>query len=360
MIRKVIRKERGSRFMPEGPLGHERSAWLTGIAHALPERSVSNEELPASLAADPSGIFKRTGIRSRHWAEQGIYTSDIGADAARNAIARAGLQPSDIDCLIATTQTPDHLIPGIGVSMQAKLGLDEIPCFDLRNQCSGFLYALQMARSFIQTHTYSRILIVSAELHSHGLGHEPRDAHITALFGDGAGAAVVTSLPSGSRPLRVVWQEVGADGRGAAYLRHRAFDMSLIPPWDVRGFGDDPHAILYPEMEGEQVFRTAVKRMVATGKNCLKALDLNPKEIDWLVPHQANASINKTVASILGFAPGSVLGNIERVGNCSGASIPILLSEALSENKIEAGHRVLMVAFGAGFTWGSTLLEAAS
>jgi 3-oxoacyl-[acyl-carrier-protein] synthase-3 len=288
-----------------------------------------------------------------------VYTSDLGAEAARKVIAQTGISETDIDCLIATTQTPDHLIPGIGVSIQAKLGLREIPCFDLRNQCSGFLYALQIARAFIETDTFSKILIVSAELHSHGLGHEPRDAHITALFGDGAAAAIVTGSPSGARPLSVAWQEIGADGRGAVYLRHRAFDMSLVPPWDVRGFGDDPHAILYPEMEGEQVFRTAVKRMVATGRNCLKALDLGAKDIDWLLPHQANASINKTVASILGFASGSVLGNIDHVGNCSGASLPILLSEALEQKKIDAGHRVLMVAFGAGFTWGSALLEAA-
>ena len=337
-----------------------RRAWIVGVAHALPERSVPNDELPASLGADPEGIVKRTGIRSRHWAAQGVYTSDLGTEAAREVIAQTGIAPTDIDCLIATTQTPDHLIPGIGVSIQAKLGLSDIPCFDLRNQCSGFLYALQMARSFIETRTYSCILIVSAELHSHGLGTEPRDAHITALFGDGAGAAIVTTERKGSRPLAPVWIEIGADGRGIPHLRHRAFDMSLIPPWDTRGFGEDPHAILYPEMEGEQVFRTAVRRMVSAAKNCLGALALKPSDVAWLLPHQANSSINKTVASILGFPPEAVLGNIDRLGNCSGASLPILLSEALLERKITAGQRVLMVAFGAGYTWGSTLLEAAS
>jgi 3-oxoacyl-[acyl-carrier-protein] synthase III len=346
--------------MPEGAQNRERRAWIAGVARFLPARSVPNEELPSSLVADAAGIFKRTGIRARHWAASGVYTSDLGAEAARDVLAQTGIAPSDIDCLIATTQTPDHLIPGIGVLIQAKLGLSEIPCFDLRNQCSGFLYALQMARSFVETGTYRTILVISAELHSHGLGHEPRDAHITALFGDGAAAAIVVDQPLGTRPLALAWQEIGADGRGAVHLRHRAFDMSLIPPWDVRGFGDDPHALLYPEMEGEQVFRAAVKRMVSAAKNCLSALGLRTSDIDWLLPHQANASINKTVASILGFAPEAVLGNIERVGNCSGASLPILLSEALSEKKIGAGQRVLMVAFGAGYTWGSTLLEAAA
>jgi 3-oxoacyl-[acyl-carrier-protein] synthase-3 len=216
-----------------------------------------------------------------------------------------------------------------------------------------------MARAFIATETYSCILIVCAELHSHGLGNEPRDAHITALFGDGAAAAIVTREPQGRRPLKTVWQTIGADGRGAPLLRHRAFDMSQIPPWEHRNFGDDPHAIIYPEMDGEAVFRSAVRRMVAAGQACLKAVDLAVADIAWLLPHQANSSINKTVASILGFAPDKVLGNIERVGNCSGASLPILLSEALHDGRFASGDRILMVAFGAGYTWGSALLEAA-
>jgi 3-oxoacyl-[acyl-carrier-protein] synthase-3 len=354
----VIREGEGLISVTENAPDDRRRAFIIGVAHALPERSVPNEELPATLGADPAGIFKRTGIRARHWAEQGVYTSDLGAMAARQVLAETGTAPADIDCLIATTQTPDHLIPGIGVAIQSKLGLTAIPCFDLRNQCSGFLYALQIAESFLATRRYRRTLIVSAELHSHGLGREPRDAHITALFGDGAAAAIVAAEPSGACPLAVNELEIGADGQGAQYLRHRAFDMSLIPPWDTRGFGDDPHAIVYPEMEGEQVFRAAVKRMVATAKNTMKAADLGAKDIDWLVPHQANSSINKTVASILGFAPEAVLGNIDRVGNCSGASLPMLLSEALHAKKFDAGDRVLMVAFGAGYTWGSALLEA--
>jgi 3-oxoacyl-[acyl-carrier-protein] synthase-3 len=339
--------------------GSAPSAWLIGAGHALPPRSVTNHDLPSSLGTDADAIFKRTGIRSRHWAEVGVYTSDLGAEAAKRVIAQSTIDPAQIDCLIATTQTPDHLIPGIGVAIQVKLGLTDIPCYDLRNQCSGFLYALQMARAFIATGTYSCILIVSAELHSHGLGVEPRDAPITALFGDGAASAIVTPTPQGPRPLKTVWQMIGADGRGAPLLRHRAFDMSLIPPWEHRGFGTDPHAVIYPEMDGEAVFRAAVRRMVAAAQSCLKAVGLKVADIAWLLPHQANSSINKTVASILGFAPERVLGNIDRLGNCSGASLPILLSEALEERRIAAGDRLLMVAFGAGYTWGSALLEAA-
>src|SRR5579871_2147650 len=129
--------------------GQAMPAFIIDVAHALPPRSVANDELPSTLETDPQGIFKKTGIRSRHWAEKGVYTSDLGTEAAAKLIARTRIDPRAIDCLIATTQTPDHLIPGIGVSIQAKLGLENIPCFDLRNQCSGFLYALQMARAFI-------------------------------------------------------------------------------------------------------------------------------------------------------------------------------------------------------------------
>jgi 3-oxoacyl-[acyl-carrier-protein] synthase-3 len=335
-------------------------AWIVGVAHAFPPRSVRNEDLPPTLGTESDGIFKRTGIRSRFWAEEGVYTSDLGTEAARKVIAQTGTDPDSIDCLIATTQTPDHLIPGIGVSVQAKLGLKDIPCFDLRNQCSGFLYALQIARSFIATGTYARILIVCAELHSHGLGKEPRDAPVSALFGDGAASAIVTGKPSGARPLKTLWQSIGADGRGAKFLRHRAFDMSLIPPWEETKFGDDPHAIIYPEMDGEAVFRSAVRRMVSAGQTCLKSLELKAPDVAWLVPHQANASINKTVASILEFPPERVLGNIDHAGNCSGASLPMVLSEALEAKKIAAGEKVLLVAFGAGYTWGSAMLEAAS
>jgi 3-oxoacyl-[acyl-carrier-protein] synthase-3 len=334
-------------------------AWISGAAHALPLEIVTNEDLPASLGVDPAGIFKRTGIRARHWAKRGVRTSDLGAEAARNLFARLGTDGRDIDCIIAGTQTPDHFIPGIGVLIQEQLGLANIPCFDVRDQCSGFLYGLQMARAFIATGTYRRILLLCAELHSHGLGRDPEDAHITPLFGDGAGAVLVTDRPEGAVPLTPVWLTLGADGRGAPRLRHRLWDIGLIPPWHPEQFSEPAHQIQYAEMDGEAVFRAAVKRMAEVGKSGFKALGISAQDVDWLLPHQANANISKTVASILDFPPERVLGNIERVGNCSGASLPILLSEVMEASTIGRGQRVMMVAFGAGFTWGGAVLEAA-
>ena len=336
-----------------------RRAWIAGAAHALPRASVSNEDLPASLNVDAAGIFKRTGIRARHWADKGTYTSDLGADAARRVMERTGIGGPQIDCIIAATQTADHFLPGIGVTIQEKLGLSDIPCFDVRDQCSGFLYSLQVARAFIETGTYSCILIVCAELHSHGLGRDPEDAHIAPLFGDGAGAVIVVPTAQGECPLSPVWQTLGADGRGAPKLRQRLWDISLIPPWDPAVFEEPAHQVQYAQMDGEAVFRAAVKRIVSSVQACFKERDLTAQDIDWLMPHQANANINKTAASILGFPGERVLANIERVGNCSGASLPILLSETLERGVIKRGQRVLMVAFGAGFTWGATLLESA-
>jgi 3-oxoacyl-[acyl-carrier-protein] synthase-3 len=341
------------------PSAGARRAWIVGAAHALPPRSVANEDLPASLEADPAGILKRTGIRSRYWADRGIATSDLGALAAQHLLEETGVAAAEIDCLIACSQTPDHFLPGIGVIIQKKVGLPEVPCFDIRDQCSSFLYALQIARAFIETGTYGSIMIVCAELHSHGLGREPRDAHIAALFGDGAGAVLIRPERNGAIPLTPVWQTLGADGGGEKRLRQRLWDMRFIPPWEPSEWGEEAHQVQYAEMDGEAVFRAAVRRMVSAGQACFRALDLQASDVDWLMPHQANATICKTVASILGFPAERVLSNIDRVGNCSSASLPILLSETLKNSRIQSGQRVLMLAFGAGYTWGGTLLESA-
>lgn len=345
--------------MAGGETPGAKRAFILGAAHALPPGVVTNESLPASLGVDSASIFKRTGIRARHWADNGTYTSDLAAQAASHVLFSTGVAPGEIDCIIAATQTPDYFIPGIGVLVQAKLGLSDIPCFDVRDQCSGFLYGLQMARAFIETGTYARILLVCAELHSHGLGRDPVDAHITPLFGDGAGAVIVTPEAASALPLTPVWQLLGADGKGAAKLRHRLWDISLTPPWDPAMFPEPAHQVQYAEMDGEAVFRAAVKRMVSAAQACFKARGITARDIDWLMPHQANANINRTAASIIGVPAERVLTNIERVGNCSGASLPILLSETLAEGRIAPGQNVLMLAFGAGFTWGATLLETA-
>jgi 3-oxoacyl-[acyl-carrier-protein] synthase III len=335
----------------------DQSPWVVATAHALPAREVLNTDLPATLGIDAAAIEKKTGIRARRWADEGVYTSDLGAEACSLAMAKEAIDRCKIDCIIAATQSADHAVPGIGVIIQAKLKMQGIPCFDLRNQCSNFLYALQIAQSFIRSGTYKAIMIVCAEVQSHALGLDHDDASVTPLFGDGAAAAIVAASPSGKRALRLTRCFVGADGEGADKLRQRVWDVSQIPPWDVSRLPEPARQIRYAEMQGEAVFRAAVKGMVESAKCCLEALRLTVADIDWLVPHQANASINKTVASILGFESGRVLSNIADVGNVSGASLPILLSQTLETDRILPGDRLLLVAFGAGFTWGSAVFE---
>jgi 3-oxoacyl-[acyl-carrier-protein] synthase-3 len=345
--------------MPAEEMRDARACWIVAARHVLPGSGVPNEALPASLGIDPDALRKKTGISARHWAPEGLYASDLGAQAARSLLADLSGESTEIDCIIAATQTADHSIPGIGVAIQTKIGIQNIPAYDLRNQCSGFLYALEMAQAFILSGRYRRILIVCAEIQSHGLGFEPQDAAVSALFADGAAAVLVADRPFGPRPLRVAWIRLGADGKGAAKLRHRVWDMSQIPPWDLSRLSDPPRQYQYPEMDGEAVFRAAVKKLSANIRDCLNALGLEASAIDWLLPHQANAAINRTVASIAGFPQDRVLGNIASVGNVSGASIPILLSETLRDGRISTGQRVMLAVFGAGFTWGTAVLEAA-
>jgi 3-oxoacyl-[acyl-carrier-protein] synthase III len=335
-----------------------RACWIVAARHVLPGDGVPNEALPASLGIDADGLRKKTGITARHWAREGVYASDLGVEAARKLLDDLAVESAEIDCIIAATQTADHFIPGIGVAIQAKIGLANIPAYDIRNQCSGFLYALEMAQAFIVSGRYHRILIVCAEVQSHGLGFEPQDAAVSALFADGAAAVLVADHPIGPRPLRVTWIRLGADGKGAAKLRHRLWDISQIPPWDLSRLSDPPPRHQYAEMDGEAVFRAAVKKLSANIRDCLDALGLEVSAIDWLLPHQANAAINRTVASIAGFPEDRVLGNIETVGNVSGASIPILLSETLHDGRITMGQKVMLAVFGAGFTWGTAVLEA--
>jgi 3-oxoacyl-[acyl-carrier-protein] synthase III len=338
-------------------MNRQPAATIAGLGHFLPERVVTNEQLPPSLHCDPVAIRKKTGISERRWVAGRVYTSDLGALAARAALQDAGIRPQDVDCIIATTQSPDYVIPGIGVLIQAKLDLAGIPCFDLRNQCSGFVYALQAARAFITTGEYRCILIVCAELQSHCLGRTPMHAHMAPLFGDGAGAAVVAAGPLGAaHQYRMPWIKVYADGRGAGKLRQRVFDISLDPFVDLDQLGEEEKLkAIFGEMDGEHVFRNAVRMMSRVVSECLSATGFSLQDIAFLAPHQANASICSTVASIVGMPSERVLMNISRVGNTSSASIPILLSE--QRERFSAGNRILCSVFGAGYTWGGVLLE---
>lgn len=333
-------------------------AFITGLGHYLPPRVVDNSDLPPPLNADPAGITKRTGIERRHWVDGKVYTSDLAVEASRAALTTAGLGPGDLDCIIAATLSPDYAFPGIGVYIQHKLGAPPIPAYDVRNQCSGFLYSLNMARAFVAAGVYQKVLVACAELQSHAMGKTEMHAHITPLFGDGAGSVVVCSEPApGGGGFSIDHVRVYSDGSGADRLRQRVWDISVEPFMDWTQVTGSSEAMWHAEMDGQFIFRRAVAGMQAAARDALKECDLTLADVDWVVPHQANLNINKTVGSVLKLPAGKMLSNIERVGNTTAASIPILLSESVEGGVIRSGHRVLSLAFGSGLTWGAALLR---
>ncbi|HUS67043.1 MAG TPA: ketoacyl-ACP synthase III [Kofleriaceae bacterium] len=333
--------------------------FITGLGHFLPPRLIRNEDLAPGVAPDPAGITKRTGIQSRHYAPVGMNTSDMAIEASRGALASARLAPEDIDCIVAATLSPNYAFPGIGVYVQHQLGFGQIPAYDIRNQCSGFLYALNVARAFLVAGFHKKILLTCAELQSHALGQTEMHAHITPLFGDGAGTVVVCdeAAPHGGG-FSVDYVRVHADGSGADRLRQRVWDTAQDPFLDWKGVAKSQEEFVHCEMDGQFIFRKAVGGMADAARAALKAEGLTIDDIDWVVPHQANLNINKTVGSVLKLPPEKLLSNIQRVGNTTAASIPILLSESVAAGTIKPGHRVLSLAFGSGLTWGAALLRA--
>ena len=334
---------------------------IVGIGHYLPERIVRNEDLPAPMNADPAGITKRTGIVERRWVEGKTRTSDLAAEACKKALADARLEPGDIDCMIAATLSNDIVFPGLGVYTQPKIGIAGIPAYDIRNQCSGFLYSLNVAKAFILSGMYKRILVACAEVHSRGLGKTMKHAHITPLFGDGAAAFVVSAEPHPERQrptFSIDVLNVFADGKHADRLRQRIYDVSIDPFIDWKQVTDDPEEFWYAEMDGQFIFRKAVAGMSKAGEAAVAQAGLTLNDIDWVLPHQANLNISKTVCSIMKVPPEKMLSNIHRVGNTTAASIPLLLSESIDDGKVKKGDRILTLAFGSGLTWGAGILRA--
>lgn len=334
-------------------------AFITGLGHHLPARVVRNQDLPGGMGDDPAGITKRTGIEERRYAEVGVYTSDLAAEASRAALASAGLAAGDLDAIVAATLSPDYAFPGIGVYVQHKLGCEPVPAYDIRNQCSGFLYGLNVARAFVAAGVHRRVLLACAELHSHALGKTEMHAHITPLFGDGAASVIVSdeASPRGGG-FAIDYVRVHSDGSGANRLRQRVWDVSQDPFMDWSAVAKSPDEMWYAEMDGQFIFRKAVAGMSEAARVALKAAGLTLGDVDWVVPHQANLNINKTVGSVLKLPPSKLLSNIQRVGNTTAASIPLLLSESVTAGTIRPGHRVLCLAFGSGLTWGAALLRA--
>ena len=318
---------------------------------AVPDRVVTNDELAAMMDTSDEWIRQRSGIEERRWVDE-ESTADLGARASRRALKAAGLEPADLDCIVVATLSPDHFFPGSGVFVQRKLGLAEIPCLDVRNQCTGFLYGLSVADAWIRTGQYRRVLLVGAEVHSKGLHKNDAGRDTAVLFGDGAGAAVLG--PTEDEDRGVLSVHLHADGRHAEKLWVEApgmvFDPFIQPEHLENG-------MTRPKMEGREVFRHASTRMPEAVREALDAHGLSVEDLDMLIPHQANLRISQAVQKGLGLSDEQVYNNIQRYGNTTAASIPIALHEAVEEGRIGEGDLVCLTAFGSGFTWGSALLR---
>lgn len=331
-------------------------ARITGLGKFLPNNIVANEELSKLMDTSHDWIVERTGIHERRFVpkDSDEGTATMGVKAAEQAIQRAGISKDDIDFIVFATLSPDYYFPGSGVLLQDLMGIGTCPALDVRNQCSGFVYGLSVADQFIKTGMYKHVLVVGSEYHSGGLDLTTRGRTVSVIFGDGAGAAVVSR--SNDSDQGILSTHLHSEGKHAK-------ELSIIGPstkkWIHEVFEDyDPNDMDYhPYMNGQLVFKNAVVRFSEVIHEALKASGLQPSDIDMLVPHQANLRIAQFVQKKFGLSDDQVYNNIMRYGNTTAASIPIALCEAWEEGKINQGDHVMLAAFGSGFTWGSALIK---
>ncbi|RTL49978.1 MAG: beta-ketoacyl-ACP synthase III [Sphingobacteriales bacterium] len=346
-----------------------RSA-IAGIGMYAPEQVITNNDLLQYMDTSDAWIQERTGIKERRYAHRtNETTTTMGVEAAKIAIERAGITPQDIDFIVFATLSPDYYFPGCGVLLQRALKMKEVGALDVRNQCSGFVYALSVADQFIKTGMYKNILVVGSEKHSFGLDFSTRGRNVSVIFGDGAGAVVLQ--PSEDTNRGILSTHLHSDGESAEIL-------AMYNPgthanhWGTKNyatFNDAPiadmfmsHAMIdnaenFPFMDGPAVFKKAVVKFPEVIKEALQANDYQPADLDMLIPHQANLRIAQFVQQQLGLPDEKVYNNIQHYGNTTAASIPIALCEAWEQGKIKTGNLVCLAAFGSGFTWASALLK---
>ena len=341
-----------------------QNAIISGTGFYVPPRVVTNDDLRTQYGIDTTHewIHQRTGIESRRFAEEGVGSSDLAVKAAQDAIAEAGIDKKDLDMILFATLSPDHCFPGSGVFLQQKLGLCDgdspkfVPAMDIRNQCSGFLYGLTTARAMVVSGQCKHVLLVGAETHSAALDFSTRGRTVSSLFGDGAGAVVV-SASTEDRGIRGTW--LGADGRFGLNLCQKVWDIKKRPfiPMNAEGVGQVAPEMAWAHMDGKIVFKHAVEKMCLAVMQACWELQIELKDIDLFCFHQANMRINQYVANQLSLPEEKVVHNIQRYGNTTAATIPILLAESVRNGKLKRGMKVAMVAFGSGFTWGSAIVD---
>jgi len=326
---------------------------ISGTGRFIPPKIITNLDLEKKINTSDEWIQQRSGIKERHYAEPGIGSSDLAYEAALKAIADAQIDKSEIDFIIAATLSPDHYFPGIGVLVQAKLGLVNIGALDVRNQCSGFIYALSVADQFIRTGTYKKILLVAAEKQSANLDYSDNGRDLAVLFGDGA-AAVVIEPGNSDEDRGILSTHLFSDGNYVEDLWMQRPSCKDNPCFSVDMVTDRK---LFPSMNGRNVFKTAIVKMPEAVRTALNQNNMTIEDVDHLIPHQANDRISLMVARNLKIPVEKVIRNIHRYGNTTAASIPIALDEAIEQGRINRGDLVMLTAFGSGYTWASAAIR---
>jgi 3-oxoacyl-[acyl-carrier-protein] synthase-3 len=326
---------------------------IRGTGRFLPPRIVSNTEMTQWMETSDEWIRQRTGIEQRHWIpeEGGVGSSDLGLEASKIALQRAGWTPADIDLIIFATLSPDIFFPGSGCLMQHKLGLNSIPALDIRQQCTGFLYGLTTADAYIRSGLAHRILLVGAEVHSTGLNISTEGRDVAVIFGDGAGAVCLEGIET-AEPTGILASALHADGKFATSLMVEVGSSRLNPRISHELIDEGRH---WPQMDGKTIFKLAVQKLPEVVHEALAKADLALADIDLFIPHQANLRINQFFQQSLKLPEEKVFNNIQRYGNTTAASIPIALDEALEMKRIGDGSTVLFLGLGAGLTWGAVI-----
>lgn len=333
-------------------------AYIRSSGMYVPENIIKNDDLPKELNTSDEWIRQRSGICERRYVSPGQATSDLAKLAVENLLSKQEVSAEEIDCIIFATLSPDIFFPGAGMFLQEKLGWAArlIPCYDIRQQCSGFIYGLQMAQSFVESGMFQNVLLVGAEVHSNALDYSERGRAVTVLFGDGAAAVVVSRSESNSA---ILLTETHADGRGAfSGIHMKIYDFSKKPIIDYDPADFNANADLYPDMpSSKNLFSNAVRRMTEVATSVLNRLNLSVNDVNWVLPHQANMRINAMVAENLRIPSDKVLYNIQKYGNTTAATIPLLLAEYTDNGQIKRGDMLMMVGFGSGFTFGAAVVR---
>jgi 3-oxoacyl-[acyl-carrier-protein] synthase-3 len=329
---------------------------ISGLGFYVPSNTVTNDDLSKIIDTNDEWIQERTGIKERRHIINGEdTTTTMGVKAAKIAIERAGISNDEVDFVIFATLSPDYYFPGPGVLVQRDLGLKTVGALDVRNQCSGFVYALSVADQYIKTGMYKNILVIGSEVQSTGLDMTTRGRGVSVIFGDGAGAAIVSREEDLTKGI--LSTHLHSEGVHAEELIVKAPGMGGRWVTDIIADNDPDDESYFPYMNGQFVFKNAVVRFSEVINEGLEANNLKVSDIDMLIPHQANLRISQFIQKKFGLTDDQVYNNIQKYGNTTAASIPIALTEAWEQGKIKSGDIVVLAAFGSGFTWASAIIK---